>query len=73
MVDSSGQNIRIADFGAAARLATQMTGAGEFQGQLLGTIAFMAPEVCVLLLTPQSSYIELKSTTRTVWVGHAGL
>ena len=34
MVDSTGQNIRIADFGAAARLATQMTGAGEFQGQL---------------------------------------
>ena len=47
-MDSSGQNIRIADFGAAARLATQLTGAGEFQGQLLGTIAFMAPEVCVL-------------------------
>lgn len=47
LVDSSGQNIRIADFGAAARLATQITGAGEFQGQLLGTIAFMAPEVCV--------------------------
>ena len=50
LVDSSGQNIRIADFGAAARLATQLTGAGEFQGQLLGTIAFMAPEVCVLVL-----------------------
>lgn len=50
LVDSSGQNIRIADFGAAARLATQLTGAGEFQGQLLGTIAFMAPEVCVLIL-----------------------
>ena len=49
-MDSSGQNIRIADFGAAARLATQLTGAGEFQGQLLGTIAFMAPEVCVLML-----------------------
>ncbi|XP_067027287.1 mitogen-activated protein kinase kinase kinase 1-like isoform X1 [Acropora muricata] len=45
LVDSTGQNIRIADFGAAARLATQMTGAGEFQGQLLGTVAFMAPEV----------------------------
>ena len=45
LVDSTGQNIRIADFGAAARLATQITGAGEFQGQLLGTIAFMAPEV----------------------------
>lgn len=76
MVDSSGQNIRIADFGAAARLATQFTGAGEFQGQLLGTIAFMAPEVqgvCVLLLSSQSSYSDLKSTTRMVWVGHAEL
>ena len=47
LVDSTGKNIRIADFGAAARLATQLTGAGEFQGQLLGTVAFMAPEVCV--------------------------
>lgn len=47
-MDSTGQNIRIADFGAAARLATQITGAGEFQGQLLGTIAFMAPEVSVI-------------------------
>lgn len=35
----------MADFGAAARLASKGTGAGEFQGQLLGTIAFMAPEV----------------------------
>ena len=35
----------IGDFGAAARLASKTTGAGEFQGQLLGTIAFMAPEV----------------------------
>ena len=49
LVDSTGQNIRIADFGAAARLATQITGAGEFQGQLLGTVAFMAPEVCYFL------------------------
>lgn len=50
LVDSTGQNIRIADFGAAARLATQITGAGEFQGQLLGTVAFMAPEVCCLFI-----------------------
>ena len=55
LVDSSGQNIRIADFGAAARLATQLTGAGEFQGQLLGTIAFMAPEVCVLIFFPEKT------------------
>ncbi|XP_063431372.1 mitogen-activated protein kinase kinase kinase 1-like isoform X2 [Mytilus trossulus] len=45
LVDSTGQRLRIGDFGAAARLASQTTGAGEFQGQLLGTIAFMAPEV----------------------------
>uniref|UniRef100_S4RMD7 Protein kinase domain-containing protein n=1 Tax=Petromyzon marinus TaxID=7757 RepID=S4RMD7_PETMA len=45
LVDSMGQRLRIADFGAAARLASKGTGAGEFQGQLLGTIAFMAPEV----------------------------
>jgi len=45
LVESSGQRIRIADFGAAARLASRTTGAGEFEGQLLGTIAFMAPEV----------------------------
>ena len=45
LVDSTGQRLRIGDFGAAARLASRMTGAGEFQGQLLGTIAFMAPEV----------------------------
>lgn len=45
LVDSTGQRLRIGDFGAAARLASKATGAGEFQGQLLGTIAFMAPEV----------------------------
>ncbi|NWJ01800.1 M3K1 kinase, partial [Crypturellus undulatus] len=45
LIDSMGHRLRIADFGAAARLASKGTGAGEFQGQLLGTIAFMAPEV----------------------------
>ncbi|KAM6986250.1 mitogen-activated protein kinase kinase kinase 1 [Aplochiton taeniatus] len=45
LIDSTGQRLRIADFGAAARMASKGTGAGEFQGQLLGTIAFMAPEV----------------------------
>jgi mitogen-activated protein kinase kinase kinase 1 len=45
LVDSTGQRLRIGDFGAAARLASRTTMAGEFQGQLLGTIAFMAPEV----------------------------
>jgi serine/threonine protein kinase len=46
LVDSTGQRVRIGDFGAAARLASRETGLGEFEGQLLGTIAFMAPEVC---------------------------
>ncbi|XP_039266374.2 mitogen-activated protein kinase kinase kinase 1-like [Styela clava] len=45
LIDCTGQRLRIGDFGASARLATKCTGAGEFQGQLLGTIAFMAPEV----------------------------
>lgn len=48
LLDSTGQLLRIGDFGASARLASQSTGAGEFQGQLLGTIAFMAPEVQLL-------------------------
>ncbi|XP_077981126.1 mitogen-activated protein kinase kinase kinase 1-like [Glandiceps talaboti] len=45
LLDSTGHHLRIADFGAAARMATKTTMTGEFQGQLLGTIAFMAPEV----------------------------
>lgn len=45
LVDSTGHYLRIGDFGAAARLASRATVTGEFQGQLLGTIAFMAPEV----------------------------
>lgn len=48
LVDSTGHRVRIGDFGAAARLATRLTGAGEFEGQLLGTIAFMAPEVSIV-------------------------
>ena len=43
-MDSTGRRLRIADFGAAARLATNTTGAGEFQ-EMEGTVAFMAPEV----------------------------
>lgn len=57
LVDSTGQRLRIGDFGAAARLASQATGAGEFQGQLLGTIAFMAPEVCYHKMPPNWNYI----------------
>ncbi|PSN44002.1 hypothetical protein C0J52_16489 [Blattella germanica] len=45
LVDSTGQHLRIADFGTAARLGTQKTIPGEFEGQVLGTVAFMAPEV----------------------------
>lgn len=45
LVDSTGRQIKIADFGSATRLSSELTLAGEFQGQLLGTIAFMAPEV----------------------------
>ncbi|CAG0887474.1 unnamed protein product [Darwinula stevensoni] len=45
LVDSTGRRLRIGDFGAAARLASRATIPGEFQGQVLGTVAFMAPEV----------------------------
>lgn len=45
LVDSTGHHLRIGDFGTAARLVSQATVPGEFQGQLLGTISFMAPEV----------------------------
>merc|ERR1719225_1989933 len=44
-VDTTGQFLRIGDFGAAACLYTKMTVPGEFRGQLQGTLAFMAPEV----------------------------
>ena len=45
LVDSTGQKVRVADFGAAARLAAQVTGAGEFRNDMQGTVAFMSPEV----------------------------
>ncbi|XP_046841347.1 mitogen-activated protein kinase kinase kinase 1-like isoform X2 [Xenia sp. Carnegie-2017] len=45
LLDSTGLVVKLADFGAVARLKMEKTYAGEFQGQLLGTIAFMAPEV----------------------------
>lgn len=46
-MDTTGQHLRIGDFGASARLSssTTITMPGEFQGQLKGTIAYMAPEV----------------------------
>ncbi len=46
LVDSTGRRLRIADFGAAARLTANTTGPGEFQ-DMEGTVAFMAPEVCL--------------------------
>jgi mitogen-activated protein kinase kinase kinase 1 len=47
LVDKDGQTLKIADFGAAAHLASPSRGtvSGELQGQLTGTVAFMAPEV----------------------------
>lgn len=45
MVDSTGKHLRIGDFGAAARLENQLTITGDYKGQILGTISFMAPEV----------------------------
>ncbi len=47
LVDSSGQHLRIADFGAAWRLngARVLDPGQSKEGQLHGTIAFMAPEV----------------------------
>ncbi|XP_014662273.1 PREDICTED: mitogen-activated protein kinase kinase kinase 1-like [Priapulus caudatus] len=45
LVDSTGQRLKIADFGIAARLAASATAPGEFEKQPVGTWAFMAPEV----------------------------
>ena len=44
LVDSTGRKLRIADFGASARLASHTTDTGEFQ-KMEGTVVFMAPEV----------------------------
>lgn len=45
-MDNTGLHLRIGDFGAAAKMCSfEGTLQGEFQGQLEGTIAFMAPEV----------------------------
>ena len=47
LIDKDGHTLKIADFGAAAYLASPGRGtvSGELQGQLTGTVAFMAPEV----------------------------
>ena len=47
LVDSTGQVVKLSDFGTSAKLLAQGTGSHEFCGQLLGTIAFMAPEVTI--------------------------
>lgn len=59
LVDGTGQILKIADFGAATRMSFSFASpdthgysnvafcsvAGEFKGQMQGTIAFTAPEV----------------------------
>ena len=45
LIDCTGSVVRISDFGASARLGSQGSVAGQFQGQVIGTFAFMAPEV----------------------------
>ncbi|XP_066924688.1 mitogen-activated protein kinase kinase kinase 1-like [Clytia hemisphaerica] len=45
LVDSTGQIVKLSDFGTAARLMANGTGTKEFCGQFLGTIPFMSPEV----------------------------
>ncbi|XP_065069659.1 mitogen-activated protein kinase kinase kinase 1-like isoform X2 [Rhopilema esculentum] len=45
LADSTGQVVKLSDFGTSSKLLAQGTGSHEFCGQLLGTIAFMAPEV----------------------------
>ena len=47
-MDSTGQRVRIADLGAAARLAAHITEDDEFRNDVQGTVPFMAPEVCFL-------------------------
>ena len=48
LVDSTGQRVRIADLGAAARLAAHITEDDEFRNDVQGTVPFMAPEVCMV-------------------------
>ena len=47
-MDSTGQRVRIADLGAAARLAAHITEDDEFRNDVQGTVPFMAPEVCMV-------------------------
>lgn len=44
-MDSTGQHVRLSDFGASAHMQANLTGAKEFEGDDQGTVAFMAPEV----------------------------
>ncbi|KAF8570587.1 hypothetical protein P879_00895 [Paragonimus westermani] len=45
LVDNTGSVVRISDFGASARLSGEESVTGQFQGQVIGTFSFMAPEV----------------------------
>ncbi|VEL15706.1 unnamed protein product [Protopolystoma xenopodis] len=45
LLDSTGAIIRISDFGTAARVYGEKTMTGQFQNEITGTCAFMAPEV----------------------------
>jgi len=45
LVDSTGQRLRITDFGAVARLKYDETLKNEFGKEIIGTLAFIAPEI----------------------------
>lgn len=44
-MDSTGQHLRIGDFGSAINVTTLDKISSDLKGQIQGTIAFMAPEV----------------------------
>lgn len=70
-MDSTGGIIRISDFGASARLGSQGSVAGQFQGQVIGTFAFMAPEVLQLicLYRPHPRHIRHPTYPRFLILG----
>lgn len=45
LIDSTGQRLRISDFGAVARLKYDETLKHEFGKEIVGTLAFIAPEI----------------------------
>lgn len=69
LLDSTGHNIRIADLGTAAKMASQFTGTEEFKGQVLGTIAFMAPEVYLFVSILFHKYVHVfLSSLKLHWI-----